>query len=152
MSGREDTKLVEILLVEDNPGDVLLTREALADTKLLNRLSVVPDGEQALAFLRGRGTFTGSQRPDLILLDLGLPKKDGREVLAEIKADPDLRSIPVCILTSSDAERDIVMSYDLGANCYVTKPIDFDLFLDVVKAVNHFWFCVVTLPQGPLRG
>jgi len=137
---------IDILLVEDNPGDVRLTREALRDGKLLNRLSTVTDGQQAIAFLRKQGSYAQAIRPDLILLDLNLPRKDGREVLAEIKADPDLRIIPVIVLTSSQAEQDILKSYNMHANCYVTKPVDLVKFVDAVKAVEDFWVHIVKLP------
>jgi chemotaxis family two-component system response regulator Rcp1 len=142
---------VEILLVEDNPGDVRLTAEALQDGKVWNRLSVAPDGVEALAFLRREGTHVAAPRPDIILLDLNLPKKDGRQVLAEIKSDTDLRRIPVVILTTSKAEEDIVKTYDLHANCFITKPVDFVQFLNVVQAVEDFWFCVVKLPSAAER-
>jgi len=142
---------VEILLVEDNPGDVRLTAEALQDGKVWNRLSVAPDGVEALAFLRRKGTHVAAPRPDVILLDLNLPKKDGREVLAEIKSDTDLRRIPVVILTTSKAEEDIVKTYDLHANCYITKPVDLEQFLSVVKAIEDFWLCVVKLPAAAER-
>ncbi len=137
---------IEILLVEDNPGDVRLTREALKDGKIVNNLHVAEDGVEALAFLRREGKYRDAVRPELILLDLNLPKKDGREVLAEIKADEDLRRIPVVILTSSAAEQDIVKSYNLHANCYVTKPVDLDQFINVVKSIEYFWLTVVRLP------
>jgi chemotaxis family two-component system response regulator Rcp1 len=137
---------IEILLVEDNPADVDLTQETLAYAKIRNRLHVVNDGDDALAFLRRQGRYSEAIRPDLILLDLNLPRKDGREVLAELKADPELRSIPVVVLTSSDAEKDVVRSYDLGANCYVTKPVDLDQFANVVRTIEDFWFVVVKLP------
>lgn len=137
---------IEILLVEDNPGDVRLTREALKDGKIVNNLHVAEDGVEALAFLRREGKYSDAVRPELILLDLNLPKKDGREVLAEIKADKDLRRIPVVILTSSAAEQDIVKSYNLHANCYVTKPVDLDQFINVVKSIEYFWLTVVRLP------
>ena len=137
---------IEILLVEDNPGDVRLTREALKDGKIVNNLHVAEDGVEALAFLRREGKYHNAVRPELILLDLNLPKKDGREVLAEIKADKDLKRIPVVILTSSAAEQDIVKSYNLHANCYVTKPVDLDQFINVVKSIEHFWLSVVKLP------
>ena len=139
---------IEVLLVEDNPGDVRLTAEALQEGKVWNRLSVAPDGVEALAFLRRLGTYVAAPRPDVILLDLNLPKKDGREVLAEIKNDPKLRAIPVVILTTSKAEEDIVRTYDLHANCYITKPVDLDQFLRVVKAIEDFWLCVVKLPSA----
>jgi two-component system, chemotaxis family, response regulator Rcp1 len=137
---------IEILLVEDNPGDVRLTREALKDGKIVNNLHVAENGVEALAFLRQEGKYHDAVRPELILLDLNLPKKDGREVLAEIKADKDLKRIPVVILTSSEAEQDIVKSYNLHANCYVTKPVDLDQFITVVKSIEHFWLKVVKLP------
>ncbi len=137
---------IEILLVEDNPGDVRLTREALKDGKIVNNLHVAEDGVDALAFLRREGKYHNAVRPELILLDLNLPKKDGREVLAEIKADKELKRIPVVILTSSAAEQDIVKSYNLHANCYVTKPVDLDQFINVVKSIEHFWLTVVKLP------
>jgi chemotaxis family two-component system response regulator Rcp1 len=137
---------VDILLVEDNPGDVRLTREALQDGKLLNRLSTVSDGQQAMAFLRKQGSYAQASRPDLILLDLNLPRKDGREVLAEVKADPDLHTIPVVIVTSSQAEADILKTYNLHANCYVTKPVDLEKFIAVVKSIEDFWVHIVKLP------
>ena len=138
---------IEILLVEDNPGDVRLTQEALDEAKVLNNLSVVDNGVDALAFLRQEGKYASAVRPDLILLDLNLPKKDGRAVLADIKEDPSLKRIPVVILTTSRAEEDIVRSYDLHANCYVTKPVDLDQFIKVVKSIEQFWFSVVMLPS-----
>lgn len=137
---------VEILLVEDNPGDVRLTREALHDAKVRNNLNVVGDGVEALAFLRRLGKYSAAPRPDLILLDLNLPKKDGREVLEEIKQDGSLRHIPVVILTSSQAEQDILQAYELHANCYVSKPVDLDQFITVVKSIEDFWFTIVKLP------
>jgi chemotaxis family two-component system response regulator Rcp1 len=137
---------VEILLVEDNPGDVRLTIEALRDGKVRNHLNVVTDGVEALLYLRRQGRYAAAARPDLILLDLNLPRKDGREVLAEIKADPHLRSIPVVILTTSQADQDILKSYELNANCYITKPVDLDQFISVVRSIEDFWFTVVTLP------
>ena len=146
MSAPEATRRVEILLVEDNPGDVRLTREALREGKVRNNLNVVGDGVEALAYLRRQGKYAGAVRPDLVLLDLNLPKKDGREVLAEVKEDPELRHIPVVVLTSSQAEQDIVRAYDLHANCYVSKPVDLDQFITVVKSVNEFWFTIVKLP------
>lgn len=138
---------IEILLVEDNPGDVRLTKEALIEGKILNHLNVVSDGVEAMAFLHRKGNYAGAPRPDLILLDLNLPKKDGREVLAEIKRDKVFRSIPVVVLTSSSAEQDIVKSYNLHANCYITKPVDLDQFISVVKSIEHFWLAVVKLPS-----
>jgi two-component system, chemotaxis family, response regulator Rcp1 len=146
-----NNKLVEILLVEDNPGDVRLTMEALKEGKLLNHVSVAEDGVEALALLHQEGKYAGRPRPDLILLDLNLPKKDGREVLAEIKEDPDLRHIPVVVLTTSTAEHDVLKTYDLHANCYINKPVDFEQFLEVVKSVGDFWFSVVILPSGKTR-
>jgi chemotaxis family two-component system response regulator Rcp1 len=137
---------VDILLVEDNPGDVRLIREALRDGKLLNQLSTVMDGQQAMAFLRKQGSYAQVSQPDLILLDLNLPRKDGREVLAEIKADPDLKRIPVVIVTSSQADEDILRTYNLHANCYVTKPVDLAKFVAVVKSVEDFWVSIVKLP------
>ncbi|MBI2821803.1 MAG: response regulator [Acidobacteria bacterium] len=142
----QTTRPIEILLVEDNPGDVRLTREALNEAKVINNLRIVDNGVDALAFLRQEGKFAAAVRPDLILLDLNLPRKDGREVLAEIKEDSRLKRIPVVILTTSQAEEDIVRSYDLHANCYVTKPVDLDQFIKVVKSIEHFWFSVVMLP------
>lgn len=141
-------KGIEILLVEDNPGDVRLTKEALRDGKILNNLNVVTDGVEAMAFLRREGDYADAPRPELILLDLNLPRKDGREVLAEIKRDEELKRIPVVILTSSAAEQDIIKSYNLHANCYVTKPVDLDQFIGVVKSIEHFWLKVVKLPPG----
>jgi CheY-like chemotaxis protein len=138
--------LIEILLVEDNPGDVRLTREALKDSKILNRLSVVGDGMEAMAFLRRDGEYADVPRPDLVLLDLNLPKKDGRSVLKEIKEDPILRRIPVVILTTSLSEQDIIKTYDLYANCYINKPVDLDQFINVVKSIESFWFSIVKLP------
>ncbi len=137
---------VIILLVEDNPGDVLLTEEALQEGKVCNDLYVAEDGMEAIAFLRREGKYEDMPRPDVILLDLNLPRMDGREVLAEIKADPDLKRIPVVILTTSSADEDILKSYDLHANCYITKPVDLDQFIEVVKSVEDFWFTIVKLP------
>lgn len=139
---------VEILLVEDNPADVDLTRETLEFAKIRNRLHAVSDGVEALAFLRRQSPYEEAVRPDLILLDLNLPRKDGREVLQELKGEPSLRSIPVVVLTSSDAEKDVLKSYDLGANCYITKPVDLDQFADVVRSIEDFWFVVVKLPHN----
>jgi len=137
---------VEILLVEDNPGDVRLTREALREGKVRNNLNVVDDGVKALAFLRREGEYAAAPRPDLVLLDLNLPRMGGREVLEAIKANPELRSIPVVVLTSSQAEQDIARAYELRANCYVTKPVDLDQFIAVVKSIEDFWFTIVRLP------
>lgn len=143
---------IEILLVEDNPGDVRLTREALKEGKVFNRLSVVEDGAEAIEFLCRRGPYMDAPRPDLILLDFNLPKKDGREVLAEIKTDPNLRRIPVVVMTTSRAEEDILKAYDLHANCYITKPIDLEQFLGVVKAIEDFWLSIVKLPRNANHG
>ena len=147
MSAIDTGHPVELLLVEDSPADVLMTKEGLARAKVHNKLTVVRDGVEALAFLRHEDPFTKATRPDLILLDLNLPRKDGREVLAEIKTDPSLRSIPVVILTTSKAEEDILRAYGLHANCYITKPVDFSGFVQMVRTLNDFWFTVVTLPH-----
>lgn len=146
MGSRSYSRPVEILLVEDNPGDVRLTMEALREGKVRNNLYVAADGVEALEFLRKEGRWADAVRPDLILLDLNLPKKDGREVLEEIKADPAFRYIPVVVLTSSQAEQDILRAYDLHANCYVTKPVDLDQFIHVVHSIEDFWFTIVKLP------
>jgi CheY-like chemotaxis protein len=138
---------IEILLVEDSPSDSDLTMEALAAAKVCNRLSIVEDGVRALEFLRRQGTYAQAPRPDLILLDLNLPRKDGREVLAEIKADGNLRAIPIVVLTTSQAEKDVLHAYALNANCYITKPVDFQQFLEVIKAIEGFWLTVVKLPS-----
>jgi CheY-like chemotaxis protein len=137
---------IDILLVEDDPGDVLLTKEAFSYHKVRNALSVVNDGEQALAFLRKEGPYADAPRPDLILLDLNLPRVDGFEVLREVKDDPELRVIPVVILTTSEAEQDILRGYNLHANAYITKPVDFDQFTRVVRQIDEFFFTVVKLP------
>jgi chemotaxis family two-component system response regulator Rcp1 len=139
-------EVIHILLVEDNPGDVRLTREALKEGKVINDLHVVEDGIEALAYLRHEGQYAKSVHPDIILLDLNLPRMDGRELLAKIKSDPSLRRIPVVILTTSKAEEDIIKSYDLHANCYITKPVDMDRFITVVKSIEDFWFTIVKLP------
>ncbi len=146
MTASDSGMMIEILLVEDDPGDVLITREAFAENKVRNHLSVVSDGEAAMEFLRREGQFADVPRPDLVLLDLNLPRKAGHEVLAEIKSDADLQRIPVVVLTTSDAEEDILRSYDLHANAYVTKPVDFDCFLTVVKQIDEFFVTVVKLP------
>jgi CheY-like chemotaxis protein len=148
MSGEERGRPVEILLVEDNPGDVRLTIEALREGKVRNNLNVARDGVEALAYLRHEGPYANATRPDLILLDLNLPRKDGRAVLSEIKSDLSLRLIPVVILTTSRADEDILRSYNLHANCYVTKPVDLEQFITVVKSIETFWFTIVTLPTG----
>jgi len=140
-------RAIEILLVEDNEGDTLLTIEALKEGKVRNNLSIARDGEEAMEFLRREGRFASAARPDIILLDLNLPKKDGREVLAEVKADPGLRSIPVVVLTTSQAEQDILRSYNLHANCYLSKPVDFEEFIKVVRLIEDFWLTVVKLPH-----
>ena len=139
--------VIDVLLVEDDPGDVLMTREAFAEHKLRNTLHVVEDGVEAVAFLRREGRYADAPRPGLILLDLNLPRKDGREVLAEIKADESLRAIPVVVLTTSEAEEDVLRSYDLHANAYVTKPVDFERFIKVVQQIDDFFVTVVKLPQ-----
>lgn len=137
---------IEILLVEDNPGDVALTRAALQDLKVANKLSVVGDGDSAMAFLHREGAHREAPRPDLVLLDLNLPGKDGREVLDEVKADPDLRRIPIVVLTTSSAEEDLLKAYDRYANCYITKPIDLQGLTKIVSSIEEFWFSIVRLP------
>lgn len=150
MNDQSDSRPAEFLLVEDNPGDVRLTREALRDSKLANNLSVVGDGVEAMAFLRREGKYADAPRPDLVLLDLNLPRKNGREVLAEIKSDPQLKRIPVVVITSSEAEQDIFATYNLHVNCYVTKPVDLDQFIKVVRSIETFWLTIVRLPgEGP---
>jgi CheY-like chemotaxis protein len=139
---------IEILLVEDNPGDVRLTIEALKEAKVCNCLHVVEDGVAATDFLYRKGEYASAPRPDLILLDLNLPKKNGREVLAEIKSDPALRAIPVVVLTTSQAEEDVLRAYALQANCYITKPVGFDQFANIVRAMEEFWLTIVTLPPN----
>jgi len=146
MPERSSPRAIEILMVEDNPGDVRLTREALKDHKVWNELHVAEDGVAALDFLYRRPPHEHAPRPDLVLLDLNLPKKDGREVLAAIKGDEQLKTIPVVILTTSQAEEDVIRAYQLSANCYVTKPVDFEQFTRIVRAIEHFWLTVVTLP------
>ena len=141
-------KPVEILLVEDNPGDVELTREAFKQSKINNNIHVAKDGEQALDFLRKQGTFTGVTTPDIVLLDLNLPKKDGRHVLEEVKQDEALRRIPVVIMTSSKSEQDVVKTYDLHANSYLIKPVNLEKFAEVVEAIENFWFTIVVLPDN----
>ena len=138
---------VRILLVEDNPGDIRLTQEALKENKLRNSLSVVQDGVEAMEFLQRRGNHENAPRPDIILLDLNLPKKDGRQVLEEIKDDPALKCIPVVILTTSRAEEDIIRTYNLHANCYITKPVELEQFITVVKSIEDFWLTIVKLPS-----
>lgn len=141
-------KPIEILLVEDNPGDARLTREALAHSKVKNNLHHVRDGEEAIAFLRRQGAYTDAPTPDLVLLDLNLPRRDGREVLEDIKNDPALMTIPVVILTSSQAEEDILRSYRLHANCFITKPVDLEQLTKVVQGIEQFWFTLVRLPPA----
>jgi two-component system, chemotaxis family, response regulator Rcp1 len=148
METRAMGRPVEFLLAEDNPGDVRLTKEALRESKISNNLNVVPDGVEAMAFLRRTGSYANAPRPDVILLDLNLPKKDGREVLAEVKADPNLRLIPVVIITSSEAEQDVLRTYELHANCYVTKPVDLEQFIKVIQSIETFWLTIVTLPSS----
>jgi CheY-like chemotaxis protein len=138
--------MINVLLIEDDPGDVLITREAFAENKVRNHLSVVADGVKALRFLRREAEFADAPRPDLVLLDLNLPRMDGHEVLASIKSDSDLQRIPVVVLTTSDAEEDVLRSYDLHANAYVTKPVDFERFLSVVRQIDEFFVTVVKLP------
>jgi chemotaxis family two-component system response regulator Rcp1 len=148
METKASIRPIEILLVEDNPGDIDLTREALGMGKLHNSLHVVQDGVAAMDYLRKAGKYAASPRPDLIILDLNLPKKDGRQVLAEIKIDEDLKRIPVIILTTSKAEEDILKTYNLHANCFITKPIGLDQFLHVVRSIEAFWLSIVVLPNG----
>ncbi|CAN5756308.1 response regulator [Aquihabitans sp. G128] len=140
-------KPIEVLLVEDDPGDVVMTREALAESKVMNQLHVVSNGEDAMRFLRREAPYEDAPRPGLVLLDLNLPRLDGREVLALVKGDPDLRRIPIVVLTTSQAEEDVLRSYDLHANAFVTKPVDFDRFLEVVRQVDNFYISVVSLPK-----
>jgi CheY-like chemotaxis protein len=142
-----EARPIAILLIEDSPTDTQLTIEALKGAKLANHLSHVEDGVEALRFLRREGQYAQAPRPDLIMLDLNLPRKDGREVLEELKQDPNLKAIPVVVLTTSRAEQDVVRSYELHANCYITKPVDFEQLLSVVKSIKHFWLTVVTLPN-----
>ena len=143
----EAEREIQVLLVEDDPGDVLMTREAFEDYKVHNQLHVVNDGEQAMAFLRQEGDYADLPRPDLVLLDLNLPRMDGRQVLDAIKSDPELSSIPVVVLTTSEAEDDVLRSYSLHANAYVTKPVDFERFIDVVRQIDDFFVSVVRLPR-----
>jgi CheY-like chemotaxis protein len=147
MTAKPAGQPIEVLLVEDDPGDVLLIQEAFADNKLLNNLNIVNDGEQALAYLRREGEYAGARRPDLVLLDLNLPRKDGREVLQEVKTDESLRTIPVVVLTTSEAEEDVLRSYQLHANAYVPKPVDFDRFVSIVRQIDDFFVSVVRLPS-----
>ena len=144
----EAVRPIEVLLVEDDDGDVLMTREALDEGKVLNRLNVVGDGVEAVAYLRQDGQYADAARPDLVLLDLNLPRRDGRQVLEEVKNDPDLRRIPIVVLTTSEAEEDVLRSYDLHANAYVTKPVDFERFVEVIRQIDEFFISVVRLPMS----
>jgi CheY-like chemotaxis protein len=146
MNLADHASAIEILLVEDDPGDVVMTREGLSDSKLLHNLHVVVNGEEAVAYLRQQAPFETAPRPDLVLLDLNLPRLDGREVLAIVKADPELRRIPIVVLTTSEAEEDILASYDLHANAYVTKPVDFDSFVTIIRRIDDFFLSIVRLP------
>ena len=146
-SAGDESVPIEVLLVEDDPGDVLMTREAFEEHKVRNHLNVVSDGADALAYVRREGEFANAVRPDLILLDLNLPKRDGREVLKEMKTDPDLREIPIVVLTTSSAESDVLASYQLHANAYVTKPVDFERFISAVKQIDDFFVSLVKLPR-----
>lgn len=148
MKNSKNMRPIEILLVEDNPGDIRLTVEALKESKLKNELHIVRDGEEAMDFLLRRGVYAQAPCPDVILLDLNLPRKDGREVLKEIKENPELRRIPVAVVTISEAEEDIIKSYDLHANCYIKKPIGIDQFVKVVRSIEDFWLTIVTLPPS----
>jgi CheY-like chemotaxis protein len=148
----DEVAAINVLLVEDDPGDVLITREALAAAKVLHHLDVVDNGEAAVAFLRQEGAYTGAARPDLVFLDLNLPRLDGREVLAIIKSDEVLRRIPIVVLTTSNAEEDVLRSYDLHANAYVTKPVDLNAFIAVVRQIDDFFLTVVRLPARAERG
>ena len=148
MGFKNKMRPVEILLIEDNPADVRLTKEALKEGKLINNLHVTEDGVEALAYLRKQGKFKNEPLPDLILLDLNLPRKDGRELLVEIKEDQHFKHIPVVILTTSKAETDIIKSYESHANCYITKPVDMNQFIKIVKSIEHFWFYIVKLPPN----
>ena len=148
----KNIKHIDILLVEDSPADVLITREAFAEFKIFNILHVVEDGVEAMAFLNQDGKYASVPRPDLILLDLNLPRKNGREVLAEIKNEPRLKNIPVVVLTTSHSESDVLEAYDQHANCYIVKPVGFDNFVDAMKTIRQFWFSVVTLPPEETHG
>ena len=143
----EKVKVANILLVEDNAADIALTKKAIEKSKIVNNLSITRDGEEAMDFLYKKGKYSDAKKPDLIILDLNLPKKDGREILEEVKKDEDLKKIPVVILTTSNAEKDILKTYNLYANCYITKPLDFDQFIAIVKQINDFWFSIVKLPR-----
>ena len=147
MSAYNKTKAIDILLVEDNPGDIRLTKEVLKEGKIENKLNVVMDGEEAIFYLKKTGNYKDVITPDIILLDLNLPKKDGREVLAEIKTDPALMLIPVIVLTTSESEQDILNMYSHHANCYITKPVDFNQFINVIRSIEDFWLSIVKLPK-----
>lgn len=147
MNDSSKTKPIDILLVEDNPGDIRLTQEAFKDGKIKNKLNVVMDGEEAILYLTKNGQYENAETPDIILLDLNLPKKDGREVLAEIKSNPQLKCIPVIILTTSSAQKDIVSTYSQHANCYIMKPVDFNQFITVIRTIESFWLSIVKLPD-----
>jgi CheY-like chemotaxis protein len=146
LSTRRTIIPIEVLLVEDNPGDALLTRIALEDSKISIHLNVVEDGVEAMTFLRKQEKYIAAAHPDLVLLDLNLPRKDGREVLAEIKADQTLKRIPVVVLTTSQSDEDVLQAYNLSANCYITKPVDFDQFVKIIRSIEDFWFAIVKLP------
>jgi chemotaxis family two-component system response regulator Rcp1 len=148
MMNPQDSRPVEILLVEDSPSDAALAMEAFRSTREPNRLNHVEDGIQAMEYLRRHGSYRAAPRPDLVVLDLNLPRKDGREVLAEVKADPDLKTIPVIVLTTSRSEKDVTLSYELHANCFIVKPIDFSQFMAIVESIIAFWRTVVTLPRN----
>jgi CheY-like chemotaxis protein len=152
MDAAPNAKLIDILLVEDNPADARLTREAFIDSKMVNTLHHVRDGDEAMAFLNRKPPYADAPRPDVVLLDLNMPGMDGRAVLAAMKSDPHLKTIPVVVLTTSEADEDIVRSYELHANCYVTKPVDFDKFVTIVQAIDDFWVSVVRLPPQPRAG
>ena len=152
MTAITEGRPIEILLAEDSATDVLLAEEALEHAKMRNNLHVVKDGVEAMAFLRKEGKYADAPRPDLILLDLNMPRKDGREVLAEVKADDELKSIPVVVLTTSQAQEDVLKAYGLHANCYISKPVDFEQFTNVVQAIDQFWFTIVTLPTERKNG
>ena len=147
MNGQQLCRPIEVLLVEDNPGDIELTRQGLKEGKVQVNLNVVMDGSEAIDYLRRAGKHAGAVRPDIVLLDLNLPGKDGREVLAEIKADPDLETIPIVVLTTSESEEDLHGAYKLRANCYINKPVDFDQFVKLVQQIDSFWFTIVNLPS-----
>lgn len=147
MSNASQSKPIDILLVEDNPGDIRLTREAFKDGRIKNEINVVMDGEEAVLYLKKKDKYVNASTPDIILLDLNLPKKDGREVLAEIKSDPELKCIPVIILTTSSAQSDILNTYSNHANCYIMKPVDFNQFINVIRTIENFWLTIVKLPS-----